>query len=190
MIRPPAIAVLALVIAACKQPAVPRAKITEFKVTPSFIPTGITGKLCYGVENAVKLDLNPPVEELLPATERCIDIAPKQTTTYTLTAFGKDAKDKDGKDNEDTKSLEVRVGAPPPRLSNISATPTGIKRGAAVKVCFKVENAKSVKVSPGKLDRRTNCLVDRPKKTTTYRITALGQDREEDSGTVTVQVAR
>jgi len=82
------------------------------------------------------------------------------------------------------------VGAPQPRLSDISASPTEIKRGASVKVCFKVENARSVKASPGKLDRRTNCLVDRPRKTTTYRITALGQDREEDSGTVTVKVAR
>jgi len=189
MIRLPAIAVLALAFTACKQAEVPRVKITEFRATPSFLPTGLTGKLCYGVENATTLNLDPPVEKLLPATERCIDIAPKRTTTYTLAAFGKDAGG--GKEaNEDKKSVEVRVGPPPPRLSDLKASSTSIKRGAAVKVCFKVENAQSVKASPGKLDPKTNCLVDRPRKTTTYRITALGSDREEDTGTVTVKVAR
>jgi hypothetical protein len=70
------------------------------------------------------------------------------------------------------------------------AKPTAVKRGRPVKVCFKVANAKSVKAKPGKLDRKTNCLIDYPKKTTTYRITALGGDHEEDSGTVTVSVLR
>lgn len=181
MIRLPAIAVLAVALAGCKQLPVERPKITQFKATPSFLPAGITGKLCYGVENATKLELNPPVEHLMPAFERCIDIAPKRTTTYTLIAYGNAG-------NEDTKSLEVKVGAPPPLLSDLSASSTEVKRGARVKVCFKVENAKSVKARPGKLDRRANCLIDYPRKTTTYRITALGPDREEDSGTVTVKV--
>jgi hypothetical protein len=75
-------------------------------------------------------------------------------------------------------------------LSNLVASRTQVKRGAQVKVCFKVENAKSLKAKPGRLDRKTNCLTDYPRKTTTYRITAQGADREEDSGTVTVKVAR
>ncbi len=55
-------------------------------------------------------------------------------------------------------------------------------------VCFKVENAKDIKVSKGKLTPGKNCLTDRPKRTTTYKITAIGVDREEDTGTVTVKV--
>jgi hypothetical protein len=184
MIRLLAIALLALEAAGCGQPS-GRARITQFKATPSFIPTGLTGKLCYGVENARKLELNPRVEDLLPASERCIDIAPKQTTTFTLIAYGMDGNAA----NDDRKSVEVLVGAPPPRVSDLSARPTRVKRGAPVKVCFKVENAQSVKATPGRLDRRTNCLLDYPRKTTTYKITALGPDRGEDSGTVTVQVA-
>ena len=150
MVRLAAVAVMVLAIAGCRQPVARRAKITEFKATPSFIPTGITGKLCYGVENATKIGLDPPVEDLLPASERCIDIAPKQTTTYTLTAFSSSGKG----DDKDRKSLEVRVGPPPPRLSDLAASSTQIKPGASVKVCFKVENAKSVKATPGKLDRK------------------------------------
>jgi hypothetical protein len=173
---------VALATMGCKSaPPAGAVKIDIFRVTPTFIPRGIPGKLCYGVENAAKVALNPAVEELLPSPERCIDISPAQTTTYTLTATGKDGA-------QVTKSLEVRVGNPPPRLSDISATPIEVKRGGQVKVCFKVENTKNVKVNKGKLDRKGNCLTDRPKKTTTYKVTALGADREEDTGTVTVKV--
>jgi hypothetical protein len=185
MVRVTTIAVLTLALAGCKQPAA-KARITQFKVTPSFLPTGISGKLCYGVENAAKLELNPRVEDLLPASDRCIDITPARTTTYTLTAYGADS----APGNEDKKSVEVRVGAPPPRLSDLAASSTNIKRGASVRVCFKVENAKSVSAKPGRLDRKTNCLVDYPRKTTTYKISAFGPDSGQDSGTVTVKVRR
>jgi hypothetical protein len=43
-----------------------------------------------------------------------------------------------------------------------------------VRVCFKVDNAKNVKASHGKLDRSVNCVTDNPRKTTTYTITAYG----------------
>jgi hypothetical protein len=183
VIRIAAIALLALALAACGHAPPAHARIAHFKATSSFLPTGASGKLCYGVENATKLDLNPPVEYLLPASERCIDITPQQTTTYTLTAWGPDG-------GQDKKSFEVRVGAPLPRLSDLIASSTEIKPGAWVKICFKVENARSVQARPGKLDRRTNCLTDSPRKTTTYKISALGPDREEDDGTVTVKVGR
>jgi hypothetical protein len=182
-IRTLAIAIVAVTIAVTgcnRTPAAP-ARITQFRVTPAFIPKGISGKLCYGVENATKIALNPPVEDLLPSPERCIDISPARQTTYTLTAYGADG-------GKATKSLEVRVGNPPPRLADLSANPIEVKRGGQVRICFKVENAKSVKASKGKLDLKTNCLTDRPRKTTTYKITAQGADREEDTGTVTVKV--
>jgi hypothetical protein len=183
MVRIPATVLVVLALAGCQHAPPLHARIAHFKADPSFIPTGSTGKLCYGVENATKLDLNPPVEYLLPASERCIDIAPKQTTTYTLIAWGADGV-------EDKKSFEVRVGPPLPRLSDLVASSTEVKRGAAVKICFKVENARTVRARPGKLDRKANCLTDNPRKTTTYKISALGPDREEDDGTVTVKVVR
>ncbi len=168
------------------QHTAPHPKITEFKADPSFLPAGIHGKLCYGVENATRLELAPPVEDVLPASQRCIDIAPVKTTTYTLTAFGAS-----GAATAARQSVEVRVGPPQPRISDLRASSTRVKRGARVRVCFKLQNAASVEATPGKLDRTTNCLTDRPRKTTTYRITALGSNGEEkDSGTVTVKVTR
>jgi hypothetical protein len=174
-------AVLGVVVSGCSRTPPAPVKITQFRITPTLIPKGISGKLCYGVENAVKVDLNPPVEALLPSPERCIDIAPAQATAYTLTAQGADG-------SKVSKSLDVRVGNPPPRLSDLSATPTGVKRGSQVLVCFKAENARDIKVSKGKLTPGKNCLTDRPTKTTSYKITVFGADREEDSGTVTVIV--
>ena len=174
-------AVLGVVLCDCSRTPPAPVKITQFQVTPAFIPKGISGKLCYGVENAVRIDLNPPVEELLPSPERCIDIAPAQATTYTLTARGADG-------SKVSKSLDVRVGNPPPRLSELSATPTEVKRGGQVVVCFKAENARDIKVSKGKLTPGKNCLTDHPRKTTAYKITVFGADREQDSGTVTVTV--
>jgi hypothetical protein len=169
-----------LLISACSKPS-PGPDITQFKAVPSLIPAGITGKLCYGVENASKIEINPHLEDVLPSSDRCIDIMPSANTTYTLTAYGVNGVTK-------TQSVAVQVGPTPPRLSDLIARPTDVRRGGLVKVCFKVQHATSVRVSSGKLDRRTNCITDRPKKTTTYRISALGANREEDTGTVTVKV--
>ncbi len=145
------------------------------------VPRGLTGKLCYGVENAAKVELNPPVETLWPSMARCFEITPGKKTAYTLTATGEDG-------SKDTKTVEVTVGAAPPRLYDLWVNSINVHPGDDVTVCFKLENVKSVKAGPGKLDRTKNCLSDKPKKTTTYKITAYGGDNEIDSGTVTVKV--
>jgi hypothetical protein len=183
MIRTLSVAAIAILLAACQQAAPSHAQITELKADPSFLASGVTGRLCYGVENATRLELNPRVEPILPASHNCIDISPKETTVYTLTAFGADSK-------PETKEVQVKVGPPQPRVADLVATPKSVKAGRKVEVCFKVQNAKSVTAKPGKLDRSVNCVIDYPRKTTTYRVTAHGDDREEDTGTVTVTVVR
>ncbi|MDP9055399.1 MAG: hypothetical protein M3N93_14035 [Acidobacteriota bacterium] len=183
MWRISAVAIVALGLVSCGKTPPTRAKITQFKADPGFLPAGMGGRLCYGVENATRLDIAPAVEKLLPASERCMDIAPVKTTTYTLTAYGPDG-------TPAKKSLEVKVGAPQPRVSDLEARPRSVRKGRAVQVCFKVEHANSVSAKPGKLDRRTNCLTDYPRKNTTYTVVAKGGDNEQDSGTVTVSVLR
>jgi hypothetical protein len=54
------------------------------------------------VVNAVSVKLDPPVEPLKPTYRHCIEIAPKTTTTYTLTAFNAKGQSK-------SVSLEVKV---------------------------------------------------------------------------------
>ena len=156
-------------------------KITQFYAAQPMLPKGLKGNLCYGVEHASKVEIIPAVEDLWPSPVRCFEIAPKQKTTYTLTAYGDDG-------SKDSKTVEVTVGAPPPRLYDLSVNATQVHAGDKVSVCFKLQNVKDVKASPGKLDRAVNCVMDNPKKTTTYKITAYGGNNQEDSGTVTVKV--
>jgi hypothetical protein len=155
-------------------------KITQFYSSDKMIPRGMKGNLCYGVENAVKLELNPPVESVWPSAVRCFEVSPHAKTTYTLTAYGGDG-------SRESKSVDMVIGAPAPRLYDLWVNAIDVRRGQQVKICFKLENVRSVKVSHGKL-QPGNCLTDKPSKTTIYKITALGGDDEIDSGTVTVKV--
>lgn len=169
------------VTASGEKKTVEHAKITQFYAPQALLPKGLKGTLCYGVEHATKVELRPAGDEVWPSPARCVEISPKVKTTYTLTAYGDDG-------TKDAKTVEVNVGAPPPRLYDLSVNATHVRPGEKVTVCFKVENVRDVKASPGKLDRHYNCIFDNPKKTTTYKIRALGGDGQEDSGTVTVKV--
>jgi hypothetical protein len=161
--------------------SIEHAKITQFYAAEPMLPKGTKGNLCYGVEHATRVEITPSVEELWPAIARCFEIAPKQKTTYTLTAYGNDG-------SKDTKTVDVTVGAAAPRVYDLSVNAIQVHPGEMVRVCFKVDNAKHVKASPGKLDRGVNCMMDSPKRTTTYTITAYGGNQQEDSETVTVKV--
>ena len=44
--------------------------------------------LCYSVMNADSVRMEPPVAELGPSLNRCVEIAPRKTTIYTLIAEG------------------------------------------------------------------------------------------------------
>jgi hypothetical protein len=191
MIRTPAAALIfaSILISGCGKSAsvatekkpVRHVRITQFYAAGTTIPRGLTGKLCYGVENAAKLEMNPPSQDVWPSMSRCFEISPKRKTTYTLTAFGEDG-------SKDQKSLEVKVAGEPPRIYDLAVSAPEVHRGQLVRVCFKVENATKIKAGPGKFAKGINCLNDNPKKTTTYRITAYGEDRQVDTGTVTVKV--
>jgi len=77
-------------------------RIPTFSADNGVLKPGQTTHLCYGVVNALSVKLDPPVEALKPTYRHCIEIAPKKTTTYTLTAANAAGKSK-------SVSLEVRV---------------------------------------------------------------------------------
>lgn len=162
--------------------AEPAAKVKlEFYAENRKVAKGLKANLCYSVENAARVQLDPPVEEVWPSLTRCFEVAPVKNTTYTLTAFGADGASV-------KKTADVSITAPPPRLYDLWVNSLDVKQGEEVRVCFKVENTQRVKTSAGKLDPAKNCISDIPAKTTTYKITAMGGDNEIDSGTVTVRV--
>ena len=77
-------------------------KIISFYATPGMIQRGDTVDMCYGVSNAKSVKLDPPVANVWPSVDRCMQVTPKKTTTYTFTAD-------DGKGNTKTAQLTIEV---------------------------------------------------------------------------------
>ncbi|HMF76011.1 MAG TPA: hypothetical protein VK604_10150 [Bryobacteraceae bacterium] len=75
---------------------------SNFSAGSGQLKRGETTQLCYGVVNARSLKLDPPVEAVKPSYRHCLEIAPKKTTTYTITAD-------DGAGHTKSLSLEVKV---------------------------------------------------------------------------------
>lgn len=62
-------------------------KILNFYAAPGAIRRGDEAALCYGVSNAKAVALEPKASEgVWPSLNRCLEVSPKKTTTYTLTA--------------------------------------------------------------------------------------------------------
>jgi hypothetical protein len=74
-----------------------------FSADKGLLHRGERTNLCYGVENAASVKIDPPVgEETKPMYRHCIEIAPTKTTTYTITAD-------DGKGHTKSESLLIQV---------------------------------------------------------------------------------
>lgn len=72
----------------------PQAKILQFYATQPMIMRGGQTSLCYGVEKAVSVRIDPELPNSLdPVAFRCFLINPDQTTQYELTATGADGRD-------------------------------------------------------------------------------------------------
>jgi hypothetical protein len=56
------------------------------------IHRGETAQVCYGVANAKTVTLEPQSGEVWPSHNRCVDVKPLKTTTYTLVATSADGK--------------------------------------------------------------------------------------------------
>ena len=77
-------------------------KIMAFYASPGFIHRGDTVDMCYGVSNAKTVKLDPPEAKVWPSANRCVQVTPKKTTTYTLTID-------DGKGNTANQQLTITV---------------------------------------------------------------------------------
>lgn len=77
-------------------------KILMFYASPGVVRKGENATICYGVMNAVAVEIDPPVETLRPAFNHCLSVGPAADTRYTLTA-----KDKGGKTASETFVIRV-----------------------------------------------------------------------------------
>lgn len=65
-------------------------KILAFYASPGIVKRGQKSLVCYGVSNAKTVSIEPHIDDITPSLSRCLDVVPKRTTEYKLTA--EDAK--------------------------------------------------------------------------------------------------
>ncbi|MEO8592507.1 MAG: hypothetical protein ABI759_04225 [Candidatus Solibacter sp.] len=159
------------------------ARITQFYATSTQVARGDRTLLCYGVENASAVWLDPGHQELSAALSRCVELTPTENTTYKLSAQSPGGQPV-------TREITVTIGAPHARIVNVTISALQVKAGELVNICYTAENARSVTIHP--IGHRgaagKGCASDQPKKTTTYTVTATGPGGETDAQPVTVQV--
>ena len=169
-------------------------KINFFYASRGNVEKGQPVTLCYGVDSAISVRLEPPVEQLNPGYNRCFQVTPAETTTYRFVAEGAGGS---------TASLSVKVAvntapqaapSPAPVSSLIpmflAASPE-ISAGAAATLCYSVPDAAAVSVYPPVMalePAARRCFKAAPASTTTYTLTARGRDGHVETESVTVTV--
>lgn len=177
----------------------PEPKVLQFYASPSVAAPGERVLLCYGVEDAEAVRIEPEIEPVKPSYSRCLAITPKATTEYTLTAVGAGGQTV-------TRSTTVAVqpgkraepvpipAAALPAESGpvIDAFRTETKEGpdgGLTLLCYEVHNAEQVSIEPGVLPRSgalRGCLGVAPEKPTTYFLTAYGENGKTARRALTV----
>ncbi len=169
-------------------------KILQFYASPGELVEGDKAILCYGVVNARAVRIDPPVEDLAPSLNRCIEVAPEQDTRYTLTA--------EGAAGPVTESFVIRVKPDPYRLPQITyfldkrkqpvSNAVGTVRAKFVhSLCFHTENAVQVMVDPPAFPPSPvieGCFYVAPEATTTYTLIAADRKGRKAQKKLTVKV--
>jgi hypothetical protein len=65
-------------------------KIIQFYSAPADVIEGAPATICYGVLNATSVRIEPPVDGVGVFINRCVQVAPRKDTRYTLFAEGRD----------------------------------------------------------------------------------------------------
>lgn len=170
-----------------ERPAPP--KILHFYAFPAECRPGDPVTICYGVENAERVAIDPKVRELVPSFNRCFSVAPHKPAAYTLTA--------EGPGGQATAGLTIAVrGAPqsapetPALLELLSASSQEIAKGQQVTLCYVASNAVAVEVDPPvrQLPPHSFCFTLAPTQSTTFTVTARDEKNRRQSRQVTVRV--
>ena len=159
-----------------KPPGVPP-KIASFNVTPSAVPAKGQAQLCYEVENAGSVRIEPNIGERKPATKECVTVTPSETTTYTLVAYASDG-------TTTRQQVTLNVEAAPPQAQIVAfevRRPNGNSgvNDAQFQLCYEVRQAAHAELDNNGgtvvLDR-PQCQQIRPQQTTIYTLSATGAD--------------
>ena len=159
-------------------------RITQFYARSNEMTDADRNLICYGVENATTVRIDPPIENLFPSRNRCIWAEPKRNTTYTLYAEGADG-------SRESASLDLRVGPAPPHIQFVAVSHAVVHRGDAVTVCYGVDRASRVRLDPVGLNLPAvarNCTRFYPRATFNYTLSAFGVEGQTDREKFSIRV--
>jgi hypothetical protein len=159
-------------------------KITQFYAESGQLSAGERTLVCYGVENARAVRLEPPAEPLDPTPNRCFWVAPKRTTTFKLVAQGTSGA-------EVSQSFTITVGAAAPRILFVQLSSERIRRGDKLTLCYGVEHAAALRLDPAGMKLAAGvreCVVLSPAATVHYALVASAPDGRSAREKFTVTV--
>jgi hypothetical protein len=200
-----ALVCLAVLLMGCSEPGPPQraaapartapAKILHFYPSVPSVPRGEQVLLCYGVESAASLRMEPAVEGVSPSPNRCVAAKPQSDTTYVLTATGKTGEPATAQVQVKVTAARTAVpaaGAPEGEgqiILSFVSTSTQVGPGQPVTICYDATGADSVKLEPSPEPAKSGkqCIGVRPERTTTYKLTASKGSRSE-IGELTIRV--
>ncbi len=171
----------------------PVPKITQFYTSPDRIAPGETVLICYGVENAEQVQMDPPLENVRPVLSRCLPAKPIATTTYTVTAISAEGRSSASATvvvDRNAKRNATAQGEKPSSLS-FFADHKSVKAGQPVVLCYQAGTASKVDVQPRSASvslPATGCITEQPVKTTKYVLSAEFSDGRHEKQEVEVRV--
>jgi uncharacterized membrane-anchored protein len=154
--------------------------INSFTADPSTVVYGDTSVLEWDVSGATSVTIDENIGEVdLSGSE---EVIPIETTTYTLTATNSA-----GSVNE---TITVEVTSTELEIARFIADPPNIIQGETSVLEWEVKNAvyASINQSVGSVDQESGTETVYPSKTTTYTLTAEGDDGDTVTATVTVNI--
>lgn len=161
-------------------------RLNSFYATPAEVVEGEKAIVCYGVENAKSVTLDPPVEEVRPVFSRCFDIHPTATATYRFTATG-------DKGEKVTAQFTLPVKPAPPFIFMFTTSEKKIRRGDRFTICYGVRYAEKVKLDPIGWNLPPvpkNCVMLWPSTSMKLTMTATGTAGMTDKATASVEVGQ
>lgn len=168
-------------------------KILQFYAGQGVIRPGEAVTICYGVESAESVRIEPHVEDITPSLNRCIEAKPEKTTLYTLTAVGAEAQD----EASFTITVDpnarpaVEAGSPSALIQFFMASATTAGKGRPITLCYGVKDAVSVALSPNlrRLEPgERECFSATFDQTTTLTLTAKSAHGVTDTEKLTIKI--
>lgn len=173
-------------------------EIRQFTAIPPSLRPNERARLCYDVLNARAANIQPGIGAIDIRGGRCLEVAPLETTTYTLTAIGRDGRQLQRQATVEVLQERVRpTPRPTPRplpgaeINRFTATPTSIPAGQSSSLCWATANARRAFIEPdvGPVEPVSRgCVRVSPSRTTRYRLAVEGLDGRTLSQDAEVEV--